>query len=376
MSDWLEQTLLTLLRTDTSVPAGATEITPGDARLKQVIETLVLPLIEQLGPDELRVHPDGDVAARFGPPGDDGLLLQTYIVSQHGNLMSDPHRARIVDGASLGLAGSAVVGQGANQNKGPMAAALEAVRRSGPLARPVWLTVNTEGRSSHGGSRRIIDDLGVRAAQGILAFGTDMRISLGNRGRVDVDITVRGASAHSSQPDLGRNPIPPGAAVVAALADLPLPEPDSALGPATATPYQFRCDPIAPHTLPSTVSIVVDRRLLPGEDAVSATDGVRRHLQGIWPDIDIAEGVSMLPAQVDEDAAVVAALAAFDGASTMWSRNAFDAGYACSVGIPTVMFGPGKRQFGAGVTATEAVSLEDCRRAAATLASAIGMLCG
>jgi len=369
MSDWLTETLLTLLRTDTSVPTGSTEILPGDPLLQDAVQTTVLPLIEQMRPAEIRVHDDGDVAARFGPPGDDGLLLQTYLVSQHGNLMEAPHQARVVDGTAIG--------QGANQNKGPMAATFDAVRALGELSRPVWLTVNTEGRSSHGGSRRILDDLSVRAAHGIVAIGTDLRISLGNRGRVDVRVVVRGASAHSSQPGLGRNPIPPAAAVVAALATLPLPEPHPDLGPAAATAYQFQCEPIAPHTIPSEVNVVIDRRLLPGEDAKSATAMLRRHLDDVWPDLDVIEDVSMLPALVDTGAPVVTALTeAGDEVSTMWSRNCFDAGYACSLGIPTVMFGPGRRDFGGGVTATEAVSLADCRRAAAILCAAAGTLCG
>jgi succinyl-diaminopimelate desuccinylase len=373
MSDYLESTLLTLVTTDTSVPAGATEILPGDPALVNAVTTTVLPLIEGLEPAEIRRHPGGDIAARFGPEGDDGLLLQTYIVSQHGNLMDDPHAARVVDGAEFGLVGPTVVGQGANQNKGPMAAALAAIRDLETLTRPVWLTVNCEGRSSHDGSRRIIDDLGVTAAQSILAFGTNLHVSLGNRGRVDVQIAVHGVSSHSSQPALGRNPIPPAAAIVAALVEVPLPTPHPQLGPASATPYQFRCEPIAPHTLPSTVRLVVDRRLLPGEDPASATEGLRRHIDGIWPDVEISEGASMFPALVPPDAAVVSALG---GAPTIYSRNAFDAGYGCSVGVPTVMFGPGRRDFGAGVVAAEVVSLIDCRRAATMLAAAAMTLCG
>ncbi|CAN5131349.1 M20 family metallopeptidase [soil metagenome] len=373
MSDYLEKTLLALVTTDTSVPAGATEILPGDPALLDAVTTTVLPLVEALEPAEIRRHPGGDIAARFGPEGDDGLLLQTYIVSQHGNLMDHPHDARVVDGAPYGLAGPTVLGQGANQNKGPMAAAFAAIRGVGRLTRPVWLTVNCEGRSSHDGSRRIIDELEVTAAHGILAFGTDLQVSLGNRGRVDVRIAVNGASSHSSQPALGRNPIPPAAAIVNALADVALPPAHPELGPATATPYQFRCEPIAPHTLPSTVQLVVDRRLLPGEDPRSATEALRRHIDGIWPDVNVTEGAAMFPALVPPDAAVVRALGA---AATMYSRNAFDAGYGCSVGIPTVMFGPGKRDFGAGVVAAEAVSLTDCRRAVSLLRTAVLTLCG
>lgn len=373
MADYLESTLLTLVGTDTSVPAGATEILPGDSRLHHAVDSAVLPLIDALGPDEIRRHPCGDIAARFGPDTADGLLLQTYIVSQHGNLMADPHAGRVVDGETLGLSGPTVVGQGANQNKGPMAAALAAVRDLTSLRRAVWLTVNCEGRSSHDGSRRIYGDLEVRVAHSILAFGTNLAVSLGNRGRVDVEITVGGSSSHSSQPELGRNPIPPAAAVVARLSDTPLPPPHPDLGPATATPYQFRCDPIAPHTLPSTVRVVVDRRLLPGERPDEAVDGLRRHLDGLWPELDVAAGASMFPALVDPATPVVSALGRFP---TMYSRNAFDAGYGCSLGVPTVMFGPGRRDFGAGVVTAEAVSLSDCRVAAAAFAEAARALCG
>ncbi|CAN3127198.1 M20 family metallopeptidase [Mycobacterium sp. smrl_JER01] len=373
MANYLESTLLTLVGTDTSVPAGSTEILPQDPALYKTVTATVLPLIEALGPDEIRRHPCGDIAARFGPDTADGLLLQTYIVSQHGNLMSDPHDARIVDGSALGLDGPAVVGQGANQNKGPMAAALAAVRHLSGLRRAVWLTVNCEGRSSHDGSQRIYQDLAVTAAHSILAFGTNLAVSLGNRGRVDVRITVPGASSHSSQPELGRNPIPLAAAVVCKLDETPLPPPHPELGPATATPYQFQCEPIAPHTLPSTVRVVVDRRLLPGENPDEATEALRRHLDGLSPELDVIAAASMLPALVDRHAPVVEAVRAFP---TMYSRNAFDAGYGCSLGVPTVMFGPGRRDFGAGVVSAEAVSLSDCRTAASALGEAARTLCG
>lgn len=385
--DWLQQVLLELLATPTEVPAGETEVLPGDPRIVRAVDEVVLPRIQALGPDEVRRHEAGDVAARFGPEGDDGLLLQTYIVSQHANLMDDPHAARIVDGAEHGLEpGPYAVGQGATQNKGPMAATLAAVRaRHGDLPRPIWLTVNTEGMSSHGGSRRVLDDLEVRAATGVIAFGTDLRVSIGNRGRVDVLVTVKGASSHSSQPWLGTNPVEGAADVVRALRDLETAEPHPELGPATATPYQFACFPVAPHTIPERVRIVVDRRLLPGESEIDAVDAIRRHLAGAVPgaQLDVEPGVSMLPAVVDPASPVVTALLdGIEGATgrsgeTFWSLNAFDAGYACSKGIPTPMFGPGKRGFaGAGLIGLDLVPIADCEAAAATLQHAIGVLCG
>lgn len=378
--------LTALLAVDTAVPSGHTEVLPGDPRILAAVDDFLLPLVEQLGPDEVRRHDDGEVAARFGPPGDDGLLVQTYVVSQHGNLMGDATRPRVVDGAELGLQGPTVVGQGANQNKGPMAAALRALaERPTGLARPVWLTLNLEGRSSHGGSRRLLDDLGVRAAGGVVCIGTDLAVSLANRGRADVVVEVAGASAHSSQPWLGRNPLEGAADVITALRGLPLPEAHPQLGGVTATPFRVEAFPVAPHTLPETARVVVDRRLLPGEDPEEAVATLRAHLSTTLADrghdLAVTAGELMLPARVEPDAPVVQALlAGLEGPAaregrTVVSRNTFDAGWACHRGIPTVMFGPGRRHFDAGVTAAEAVAVGDCDAAAAALRHAVEVLC-
>ncbi|MGH2736106.1 MAG: M20/M25/M40 family metallo-hydrolase [Actinomycetota bacterium] len=383
-SSWIEETLVELLRSDTQVPFGETEIEAGDPRIVSVVDEVLLPRIEQLGPQEIRRHDMGDVAARFGPDGADGLLIQTYIVSQHANLMESGVAGDVVDGTELGLEGPSALGQGASQNKGPMAAALAGVAaRPEELRRSVWLAVNTEGRSSHSGSKRVIDDLGVTAASGIVAFGTDLRVSLGNRGRVDIEVRIPGESSHSSQPWLGRNPIEAAADVVVAARSAPVPEADERLGPATATPYQFACYPVAPHTIPEEVRIVIDRRLLPGETPHEAVESFRAHLGAAGlSTAEVEAGVEMFPAVVDESLPVVRAL--IEGVrrggrepATFWSLNAFDAGYACSKGIPTPMFGPGKRSFsGPGLVGTDAVALGDCALAAQAIAHTIAELCG
>lgn len=382
---WVEGFLLELLRTPTEVPQGETEIQPGDPRIVRAVREVLLPEIASMEPDEVREHELGDLAARFGPEGDDGVVVQTYIVSQHANLMEDPHAARIVDGEPHGLSGPCAVGQGATQNKGPMASvfgSIRALRRD--LARPVWLVVNTEGRSSHDGSARVFEDLGVRAGSGVVAFGTDLRVSLGNRGRVDVEITVRGESSHSSQPWLGSNPLEGASDAIRALRDMPAPAEHPTLGPVTAVPYQLRAHPVAPHTIPERATITVDRRLLPGERPQDAVAGIREHLASLSQvDLEVREGVSMLPAIVEEDAPVVRALlegierAIGRPGETFWSLNAFDAGYACARGIPTPMFGPGRRAFaGSGLVGADLVPVADCLAAASALADALGELCG
>jgi succinyl-diaminopimelate desuccinylase len=376
--DQLEATLVRLLRTPTGVPPGRTEIGPGDPTIVAAVREVIRPMVENLSPSRLDEDGDANLVARFGPNPDAGTLVLVYVVSQHANEMAEPLAGRIVDGGPYGLEGRCALGQGATQNKGAMAAVLGALGDLPHLRTGVTLAVNTEGRSSHGGSRAIIDGLGARGGWGLVAIGTDLRASIGNRGRVDIRVEVLGESAHSSQPGLGANPIPVAAEAVRRLETLPLPPPHPNLGAASATPYQFRCEPIAPHTIPRRAEVVVDRRLLPGEDPDQAVGAVRAALpraEGI--EIRAEAGAMMWPALVERDHPAVAALIAGVRATgreseAFYSLNAFDAGYPCRAGMPTVMFGPGRRWFGgAGLLADDVVALDDCGIAAEAIRAAI-----
>jgi succinyl-diaminopimelate desuccinylase len=374
----LEATLVRLLKTPTGVPAGQTEVAPGDPAIVAAVADVIRPMVEELGPEQLDTDADGNLVARFGANPNAGALLLVYVVSQHANQMAEPYAGRIVDGARYGLAGRCVLGQGATQNNGAMAAVLEALRDLTGLRAGVTLAVNTEGRSSHGGSKALLDGLGAGGAWGLVATGTDLQVSVGNRGRVDVRIEVLGASAHSSQPWLGANPIPVAAEVVRRLAALELPPPHPELGAASITPYQLRCDPVAPHTIPRRVEVGLDRRLLPGEDPEAAVAVIRAALpppRGF--EIRVEPGPLMWPALVDpahlaDQALVGGVRAAGRDSETCYSPNTFDAGYPCRVGILTVMFGPGLRRFGGeGLLADDVVAIDDCVAAAEAIRTAI-----
>lgn len=368
----LEADLLHLLALPTWVTADGGE--PGRHEVATLIREGVVPLLERRQPDEIRRHPYGDVAARFGPDNDEGLVLIAYVVAQHG-APDDRHPA---------LVGSKddrrVLGRGAAQCKGALAAALTAIDLlQHRLRRPMWLAVNAEGSSSHDGSRRLLGELGVRGRAGVVLAGTDLRISRGNRGRADVVVRIDGIGCHSSQPDLGSNPFDRLGEVLVRLGDVHLPDPHPDLGPATMTPFAVRAEPVAPHTVPSALILTIDRRLLPGEEPAAAVSEVVRALRGV-PGVRVSTGRTMLPAWVDAADPVIRALA--DGLraagrpeDVVVSRHTFDAGYACSVGMPTAMFGPGRRQFGPGLLEPEEVRIDDCNAAAAAIAATVATLC-
>jgi acetylornithine deacetylase/succinyl-diaminopimelate desuccinylase-like protein len=217
------------------------------------------------------------VAARFGPEGDDGIVLFASVVVQHGDPRDDTPTV-IGNGGAM-----QVRGWGATPCKGVFASALAALSGLPELRRPVWLAVSTEGSSSHGGSRRLLDDLDLRASAGIVLTGTDLAISRANRGRIDVVIRIRGETCHSSQPSLGSNPFDRLPEILDLLRRLVTPPEGRTLGLATVTPFAIRHSPFAirhspfairhssragarhPPLIPQALFVCVDRRLLPGE---------------------------------------------------------------------------------------------------------------
>lgn len=376
----LEGFLNDLLRTDTNVPSGETEVAPGDPKIVGAVERVIQPVLASLEPEEVRITDERDLLVRFGPAAPGGLLLQTYVVAQHANLATKSEQGVVPDGSPFGLEGAAGVGRGATQIKGPMASVFAAAAAIDPseLRRPLWVSVNTEGMSSHSGSERIFGLMDGKPDAAVIAVGTDLRVSLGNRGRVDLKVVAHGDSFHSSQPWLGRNAIALAAAALTELGTTPVPDEHPDLGPASITPYGLSCYPIAPHTLPSRVTITVDRRLLPGEDPHEATEAVAHHLATL-EGIEVAAGAFMLPVKVSSaEPVVVALIEGLERSSdvTFYSSNAFDAGYAFSQGIPTVMFGPGRRHFaGEGLLGSDAVALADCRAATRALTHLVNAIC-
>jgi acetylornithine deacetylase/succinyl-diaminopimelate desuccinylase-like protein len=121
--------------------------------------------------------------------------------------------------------------------------------------------------------------------------------------------------------------------------------------------------------------MVIDRRLLPGDEPDHAVAEIACALDGL--DVVVRRGATMLPALVDEDAIVVAALQS--GAEqalgrrleTFYPPSSFDAGHACELGVPTVMCGPLSGELDTtGVLGDDFVALDQLVDAASIYAAA------
>ena len=325
---------------DTSVRPMETFVRTDDPRVAAFAHDVAAPALRDLGAN---VSVDGlnNVVARFGPVTGREVMLVSYPVTHHANRLSDPLRAM--------TKGSRWIGLGASQGKAGLAAACAAARRlidgGHDLAGRALLAVCSEGSSTHSSSRALYETVGARPAAVVLTIGTENRMLLGNRGRVDVYIDVPGRSTHSSSPELGDNPIPRVGEVLQRVPRIAVDgEVHPLLGRRHLVPYSVVCEPIAPHTLPERCRIKLDRRLLPGDSPQAAVDEVAAALAGLR--VDVSMGPLMLPALTPEDDPLVVTLRrAAEGVTGRslpagYATWTFDAGYPSSLELPTVMFGP------------------------------------
>jgi acetylornithine deacetylase/succinyl-diaminopimelate desuccinylase-like protein len=366
---YVVETLLTLAGTPVDVPLGQHEIEPTDPRVAHYVRDVVRPLVERLGLGPVAIDDLNNLTCTIGAPvPSPSLLVMAYVTSQHGNYTDPALEGRLQNAKTHGVDEDCIFGKGTSQNKGALAAVLGALKvvadEGAPLRGRLVLAVNAESQSSHRCTMHLIENGGVRADAGWLAMGSP-RIVTGHRGRVDVYVTIRGESTHSSQPHLGRNAIWGLRETLNRLTILKEnvsgrhPE----LGLEQLEPYQLVTAPIAPHTTPAEARLIVDRRLLPGTEPDAAVDQIRDALRNIPAcDVTVQKGAYHLPYLVSADLPHVQALARAHHLVRGQPPEigpvpfAFDAGYPTSRGIPTVMFGPANqvlRSGGRDVLATE-----------------------
>ena len=361
---------------DSAVRIGENRLDPLDERVSSFMHGAAAPALRDLGADVV-IDRLNNVVARFGPDTGRELLFVAYPALHHGNEMEEPllARKRLLDGDELWI------GLGASQSKGGLAALLAAVRslqgRGDELAGRLTIAVSSEGSSSHVSAEQLYRNFDLLPAGAVLLVGTENRITLGNRGRVDVHIEIPGKPTHSSAVELGENPIPFVGAVLERLARVSLDAtPHVQLGRRALVPYKLVCGPVVPHTIPAWCLMVLDRRLLPGDEPDDAVVQIADALADL--PVHVKKGPSMLPALVREDDEVVVTLQA--GAlealgrplDTFYPRYTFDAGYGCSLDVPTVMCGPSSSDIsGADVLGEDFVALSALRDAAAVFAAAI-----
>ena len=158
------------------------------------------PVLDEAGLPS-KIDDYGNLICEAGPDNADmPILLLAYAMTHPGNRMVDPFKGEVVETAN----GPAVRGRGVSEQKSALAASLAAfidVATSGKLKKRVAWALLTAGETGrHDAIAVAMKNLSRRPKFGILGVGTNTRIALGNRGRLDVQVHIQGKSSHSSTP--------------------------------------------------------------------------------------------------------------------------------------------------------------------------------
>ncbi|MFQ5698764.1 MAG: M20 family metallopeptidase [Myxococcota bacterium] len=301
--------------------------------------------VEILGPAE---RPS--VIAWAGSARDrDTLLVASHLDTVPVDGMEiDPFDPRIV--------GDRLYGRGSCDTKAGMAAlvsALEAVLASGTLRRNLIVVGESDEELGSIGARAVIDRLRAlprRPDWSLATEPTELQLVHRHKGVVHARLCARGVAGHSSDPASGRNAIVQLAHAVLSLEQLAsdlLERRDPSLGPATLSIGTIGGG-TAPNVIPDRAELVLDRRVLPREEAdqVRAEIETRLARDGVDEVRVTACELRKAPLSTRADhpairqcsSALVSA-----GREPVLATAAFgtDAGVFEAAGIPGVVLGPG-----------------------------------
>ncbi len=288
------------------------------------------------------------VIAEASAPG----ASETVLVASHldtvpvDGMEIDPFDPRIESGR--------LFGRGSCDTKGGMAALVEALERvlaAGRLRRNVVVVGEADEELGSTGVHDVMAHLGARRPDWVIATEpTSLRVVSRHKGIALARLVARGRACHSSDPAAGKNAIVALSRAVLALDSLAnalANRRDPNLGPATLS-VGVISGGAAPNIVPELASLVIDRRLLPGETAES----VRAELEAALAkhgavDVEIAsctleKGALQTPDDHPAVRACQQALAAA-GLPTGTESVAFgtDAGVFAGFDLPGVVIGPG-----------------------------------
>jgi putative selenium metabolism hydrolase len=342
--------------------------------------------MKALGFSEVWGDPIGNVVGRIGPGHGPTLMLNAHMdtvrVSDRDSWSRDPFEASVEDGVLYGL--------GSCDMKGGLAAMLYGAR----LVQDAGVTLNgdlvvacvvQEEQCEGLGTRVVVEEGGIRPDWVVLGEPTNLNVSRGQRGRLEMRLVTHGRSAHAASPHLGDNAIYLAARLVFGLEMLAeqLGE-DEFLGRGTLAVTDIASNASSRNAVPDSCALIIDRRLTLGENETKALAEVQRVIarEGVSADVEVTryrttsytgyecDTREFYPAWViAADHPLVNAMVQAAQTElrrrpqvTCWgfsTEGVFTAGEA---GIPTVGFGPGREE--CAHAADEHVRMDDVYAAA------------
>ncbi|WP_158853498.1 M20 family metallopeptidase [Halorhabdus sp. CUG00001] len=294
-------------------------------------------LVETLESAGVSAHIDeaGNVLAHRGSADGTHLLLNTHLdtVPPHVPFERD---------------GEFVRGRGSCDAKGPLAAMVGAFLDADPGDGRVTLAVTPDEETTQTGAAHLAETLAVDGA--IVGEPTALDVCYAARGQFEGTITLRGESAHASNPADGTNALRAVGPTIEAMDrfdDEHETEPHDTLGEPTLTPTMVEGGE-APNQVPAECTITFDRRSVPPERSEAFPAALEGHLVESLPveigvDVELVRPETPFPEafETDTGARIVEVLQEASEGKVRPFGAATEAAQFADL-APTVVFGPGE----------------------------------
>ena len=347
-------------------------------------EAVAIRLAEEMrrvGFAEVRTDRVGNVIGRIGTGQGPKLLfdghMDTVAVGDPSRWSHPPYDGAIEDGI--------LYGRGSCDMKGGLAAMVYSVKAlldaGVELAGDLYVVGVVQEEPCEGRAMQVlVEEEGIRPDYVVLGEPSNLQVRVGHRGRVEMQVKVRGKAAHASSPELGNNAIHNAARLIFGLELLaPRLANDPVLGQGTLAVTQIESQAASRNAVPDCCTFYIDRRLTLGETERKALAEVQNivNIEEVAADVEVTgyravsytgydcRARSSFPAWVmPEDSPLVQATVRSVretlgyrprlGRWTFSTDGTYTAGVA---NIPTVGFGPGEERH--AHTLEEQVRLND-----------------
>lgn len=365
--------------------------TPSLSGQEAAVARQVADEMRNCGFPDVRCDRIGNIVGRYGRPGGPVLLLNAHMdtvdVADPDAWRHDPFGAEIQDGQ--------LFGRGSADMKGALAAMVHGIgllcQQAIDLPGEVIVAAVVQEEPTEGMAMRVlVQEEGVRPDWVILGEPTNLQLARGQRGRMELHVTVFGRSAHASSPEAGENALANAARLIFGLelqnASLMS---DPVLGKATLAVTGIDTLTASRNAIPDRCDLIIDRRLTLGEtlaralaeiEAVMQRERVRGKVEtGAYRSLSYTgyecTGPEVYPAWLlpadhpllqQSQAAIERSLGRRPTVG-IWAFSTDGVYTMGEAGIPTLGFGPGDARL--AHTSDESIPLGDVHLAAAAYAA-------
>jgi len=356
-AQFYEPAMVRFLQDLIAIPAESCQERPVIARIRQEME--------KVGFDEVRIDGMGNILGRIGS-GQTVIMMDSHTDTVG---VGDPKEwARDPYGGTID--GGCIYGRGACDQRGGMASLVYAgllIQELGLHGDYTLYVVGSVQEEDCDGLPwlYILNEDGIRPDCVVITEPSKLGIYRGHRGRMEIEVHLRGKSCHAADPTRGDNPVYKMARLVAEVEKLnERLHADPFLGKGTIAVTQIRSLSPSLCAVPGACSVHLDRRLTAGETRESAVAEVKALPGAEDAEIEILDydtpsytGLQYAmqkyyPTWVLEESHPLAQ-AAIGTFRKLWDRPAVVDKWTFStngvatmglMGVPTIGFGPGEEE--------------------------------